>query len=89
MLLSDAIGLQNVQQYWAWRRCTSAQAVERLAEAMRLRNQIAHGVNPRPVIHNQYSSQLPEFFRRLGQATDRAVRDHFVNVLGIVDPWPA
>lgn len=88
MLLSDAIGLPDVQQFWLWRNCTSTQAAQRLAMAMRLRHQIAHGVNPRPVIHNQYSSQLPDFFRRLGAATDRAVRDHLVNAIGIPDPWP-
>ncbi|HEY8503266.1 MAG TPA: HEPN domain-containing protein [Gemmataceae bacterium] len=87
-LLSDAIGLRDVQQSWAWRNCTSDQAVQRLAVAMRLRHQIAHGVNPRPVIHNQYSSQLPEFFRRLGRATDQAVRNHLVSVIGIAHPRP-
>jgi hypothetical protein len=88
MLLSDALGLQEVQQVWVWQNCTSAQAVQRLALAMRLRHQIAHGVNPRPVIHNQYSSQFPEFFRRLGRATDQAVRNHLVNVIGVANPWP-
>ena len=60
----------------------------RLAAAMRLRHQIAHGVNPRPSVHNQYSSPLPDFFRRLGRATDDAVRNHLVNVIGLVNPWP-
>jgi hypothetical protein len=88
LLLSDAIGLQDIHQAWVWRNCTSTQAVQRLATAMRLRHQIAHGVNPRPVIHNQYSSQLPDFFRRLGRATDQAVRGHLVNVIGLAHPWP-
>jgi hypothetical protein len=88
MLISDAIGLQNIQASWAWQNCTSVQAVQRLADAMTLRHQIAHGVNPRPVVASFYSSQLPDFFRRLGRCTDRAVRDHFANVLGIANPWP-
>jgi RiboL-PSP-HEPN len=88
MLLSDSIGLQDVQRSWVWRSCTSAQAVQRLAAAMRLRHQIAHGTDPRPAVLNLYSSQLPDFFRRLGLATDRAVRDHLVNVLGLANPWP-
>jgi hypothetical protein len=87
-LLLDAIGLPDVQQSWSWRNCTTSQAVQRLGVAMRLRHQIAHGVNPRPVIHNQYSSQLPDFFRRLGSATDDAVRAHRVSVLGHSNPWP-
>jgi hypothetical protein len=88
MLLSDAVGLPDVHQSWVWRNCTSAQALQRLAAAMRLRHQIAHGVNPRPVVRNDYSSQLPDFFLRLGQATDQAVRNHLVNVIGLVNPWP-
>jgi len=87
MLISDAIGLQNIQAAWIWQNCTSAQAVQRLAEAMSPRHKIAHGVNPRPVVATFYAGQLPDFFRRLGRCTDRAVRDHLVAALGIVDPW--
>jgi hypothetical protein len=79
--------MQNIQDTWVWQNCTSAQAVQRLTVAMNLRHQIAHGVNPRPVVDSFYSSQLPDFFRRLGGCTDRAVRDYFVNVLGIANPW--
>lgn len=89
MLVSDAVGLQDIHTFWAWQNCTSAQAVQRLAEAMNLRQQIAHGVNPRPLVATFYSSQLPVFFRRLGRCTDRAVRDHLEQVLGIVNPWPS
>ena len=88
LLISDALGLPDVHTSWAWQNCTSAQAVQRLADAMNLRHQIAHGVNPRPVVATLYASQLPDFFRRLGRCTDRAVRDHFEGVLGIVNPWP-
>jgi hypothetical protein len=88
LLVSDAIGLHDIQTSWAWQNCTSAQAVQRLADAMTLRHQIAHGVNPRPVVATSYSSRLPQFFRRLGRCTDRAVRDHFGNVHGIANPWP-
>jgi hypothetical protein len=86
MLLSDAFGLQDIQNSWAWQNCTSAQAVQRLTVAMTLRHQIAHGVNPRPVVGTFYASQLPIFCRRLGLCTDRAVRAHLVNVLGIANP---
>jgi hypothetical protein len=55
---------------------------------MDYRHEVAHGVNPRPVIHNRYSSQLPDFFRRLARCTDVAVRNHLVTTLGIVNPWP-
>jgi hypothetical protein len=89
MLLSDAIGLQDVHPSWVWRNSSSAQAVQRLATAMRLRHQIAHGVNPRPLVPNDYSHELPDFFLRLGRATDQAVRDHLVNVIGLAHPWPA
>lgn len=87
-LISDCLGLQDIQTSWSWRNCTSAQAMQRLAAAMTLRHQIAHGVNPRPIVTTIYANQLPIFFRRLGDCTDRAVRDHLVNVLGIAHPWP-
>ncbi len=55
-LVSDALGLQDVHLSWAWQNCTSAQAVQRLAGAMQLRHQIAHGVNPRPFVSTFYPS---------------------------------
>lgn len=88
VLISDAFGLQDIQHSWTWQNCTSAQAVQRLTAAMTLRHQIAHGVNPRPVVATPYSSLLPNLFRHLGHCTDRALHDHFVNVLGIANPWP-
>src|SRR6266404_2876709 len=85
LLISDALGLQDIQLSWTWQNCTSAQTVQRLADAMTLRHQIAHGVNPRPIVATYYASQLPDFFRRLRRCTDRAIRDHLVNVLGIAN----
>jgi hypothetical protein len=37
MLISDALGLQDVHSHWAWQNCKSEQAVQRLTEAMTLR----------------------------------------------------
>jgi hypothetical protein len=87
-LLSNTLGMPDIRPAWFWPGLASAQAVEGLTKAMNLRNQIAHGVNPRPTVDYHYSSQLPDFFRRLGLATDQAVRNHLVAVLGIVAPWP-
>jgi hypothetical protein len=88
LLISDAIGLPEIQTSWRWQNCTSTQAVQRLADAMTLRHQIAHGTTPRPAVTTVYSDHLPEFFRRLARCTDRAIRDHLVTVLGIPNPWP-
>ncbi len=49
LLISDALGLADIQTGWNWQNCTSAQAVQRLTDVMTLRHQIAHGVHPRPV----------------------------------------
>jgi len=87
-LLSDTVGLADVHAAWSWPGYTSVQAVQALWRALDLRHKIAHGINPRPEVANQYSSQLPDFFRRLGLATDQAARDHLVNALGVVNPWP-
>ena len=87
-LIRNTLGLADVHLSWTWQNCTSPQAVQRLTEAMNNRHQIAHGVNPRPIIHNHYSGQLPDFFRRLAGRTDNAVRSHLINVHGVVTPWP-
>jgi hypothetical protein len=86
-LLADGLGLQDVTQSWAWQGVDPGRARERLAEALRNRHQIAHGVNPRPTVQNHYARRLPGFFRRLARCTDRAVRDHVVQELGVADPW--
>lgn len=87
-LIRSCLGLNNLHFVWAWQNCTSAQAVQRLNGAMDYRHQIAHGVNPRPTIHNFYSSQLPSYFRRLARCTDAAVRNHLTGVHGLANPWP-
>jgi hypothetical protein len=88
-LLSDALGLPDITASWCWRNCTSDHARELLAQALRFRHQIAHGVNPRPVIHSSYATRLPGFFRRLGVRTDAGIRDFLVTTLGLPNPWPA
>jgi hypothetical protein len=87
-LIQNCLGLPDIHLSWTWPSCKSARAVQRLAVAMTYRHQIAHGVNPRPTIQNEYSRRLPEFFRRLAHCTDGAVRSHLVSVLGVANPWP-
>jgi len=88
-LLQQTIGLPDIHLAWSWRNWTSQQAMDRLAEVMRDQHEIAHGVNPRPVIQHNYSSRLPTFFRRLARCTDNAVRNHLIHVHGIAHPWPS
>jgi hypothetical protein len=88
LLLANTLGLSDVRPAWNWPGRTPAHAEQDLTIAMQLRNQIAHGVSPRPTVAHHYSSQLPDFFRRLGLATDQAVRNHLVTVLGLAAPWP-
>lgn len=87
-LLSRCLGLANVTSSWGWKNCTQAQAVILLNQALGFRHEIAHGVNPRPTIHNAYSSWLPGFILRLARCTDNAVRQHLTAVCGLAQPWP-
>ena len=87
-LIADSIGLQNISAQWQWQNTTPKQAQDRLKEAIDFRHQVAHGVNPRPTIHNKYTSRLPGFFRKLGSTTDAAVRNYLVNTLHVSNPWP-
>jgi hypothetical protein len=87
-LFTEALGAPDVTNAWAWQNCGVDRASSLLEKALRFRHQIAHGVNPRPVIHNQYASGLPGFFLRLGSCTDRAVREYLVRDLALPSPWP-
>jgi hypothetical protein len=87
-LLQQALGLPDIPLAWAWRNCTATQAMDQLAKVMRVRHEIAHGVNPRPILHHDYASWLPGFFRRLARCTDDAVRQHLIHAHGIAHPWP-
>ncbi len=87
-LLHQTIGVADIRRSWYWPGKTMTQASSDLGQALNLRHQIAHGTHPRPVVHNHYTSQLPDFFRRLGRRTDSAVRNHLVNHHGIPVPWP-
>lgn len=87
-LVNRCLGLGDVRTSWGWRNCTLPQAVALLDKALALRHEIAHGVNPRPVIHNKYSRGLPGFIRRLARCTDDAVRSHLIITHSLASPWP-
>ena len=87
-LFSTCLGLADVTNNWGWQNCNRQTAREHLNEALRNRHEIAHGVNPRPIIHNGYASWLPSLFKNLGRCTDTAVLQHLVGPLGINPaPW--
>jgi len=87
-LVRDCIGMPDVTTYWHWTRTSPERAKERLEEAIKLRHQIAHGVTPRPIIHNQqYAGRLPGFFRRLGEKTDKGISDYLRTAYGITTGW--
>ncbi len=86
-LLRDTVGLSHITNYWSWRNCTPPQAEQRLREALRLRHEIAHGLNPIPKVHNTYASRLPGFIRKLAECTDRAIADHAGLALNIQLRW--
>lgn len=86
-LINRCLGLADVRTSWGWRNCTSAQAETHLDRALSLRHEIAHGVNPRPIIHNPYSNWLPGFMKRLARCTDDAVRNHLITSHGLTNPW--
>jgi hypothetical protein len=87
-LIRDCIGLEDITQYWTWPHTSAERACERLEEAIQLRQQVAHGITPRPIIHNQqYASRLPEFFRRLGRTTDTGITIYMNTYLGLTAGW--
>jgi hypothetical protein len=71
----------------SWPRCTPAQAETRLGEALKIRHEIAHGVTPRPIVHNAYARELPGLFRKLGDWTDKAIKQCASSSLDISLSW--
>ena len=88
LLISDSLGLPDIAAFWRWQNCPPKQAEQRLESLLKLRHEITHGVNPRPVVSRHYAGQLPAFITNLGECTDAAVREHLVATLGVEDPWP-
>ena len=87
-LIRDCIGFDDITIYWVWQGTTPQRARERLDGAIRFRHEIAHGVTPRPIIHNQqYASRLPAFFRRLGTRTDLGITTYLDTEFGIHTAW--
>lgn len=86
-LFASNIGIADITSTWGWRNCSRERARSYLNDALRQRHHIAHGVNPRPVVHNAYSGWLPDFFKNLGRCTDQAVLNHLTGVLGVTAPW--
>ena len=87
-LVRDCLGLDDITQCWTWTRTQPARACERLEECITFRHQIAHGVTPRPIIHNQqYASRLPAFFRNLGRTTDNGITSYLNSTLGVHTGW--
>lgn len=87
-LLSQCIGLNDITNYWVWTGSSAQRARERLDEAIMIRHEVAHGVIPRPIIHNQqYASRLPNFFRNLGKKTDAGITSYLASDFGINTGW--
>jgi hypothetical protein len=87
-LLRCTLGITDVTAAWHWQGCDKARAVAKLGDALGYRHRIAHGADPRPVVHNTYAAWLPGFFERLGRCTDDAVRSRLTSGFGVTTPWP-
>lgn len=85
-LVATATGLADVTLGWSYRRCNNAKAIQKLDELLTLRHQIAHGVHPRPVVHNKYATWAPLFVARIVECTESTLRSHLIG-LGIPNPW--
>lgn len=86
-LFLESFGVQDMTAEWHWRNCTPAQARDLLNEALTNRHHIAHGVNPRPTIHNSYARWLPGFIARLARSTDAGLKRHFQTTFHVTLSW--
>lgn len=86
MLLAGAIGLADVTASWVWTGVTQGQAHEKLEQAIRARNRVAHGINPRPLLDTPYLADLGAFLDELARRTDAEIRTFLMATYGI-EPW--
>ena len=82
-LFRDSIGLTDVTQEWYWQNCDTQKATDYLNDVLRKRHEIAHGVNPRPIINNNYASWLPAFVRNLARCTERSLKQYLEQEMGL------
>jgi hypothetical protein len=86
-LFLESFGIPDITDDWHWNNCTPTQARDILNKALTKRHHIAHGVNPRPTIHNVYARGLPGVIRRLAQRTDKGIKRHFQTNFHITLNW--
>jgi hypothetical protein len=87
-LLCDACGIPDVTAAWAWRYHTNAADNRKaLEDLVGLRGQIAHGVNPRPIVHNGQAREVVTLLANLASATDSAISNHVASALHLAKPW--
>ncbi len=87
-LLCDACGIPDVTAAWGWRYCRNVADNRRaLEDLVGLRGQIAHGVNPRPIVHNGQARDVVTLLRHLAAATDAAISLHLTTGLHLPKPW--
>jgi hypothetical protein len=86
-LFLESFGIQNITDDWHWRNCTPTQARDLLNKALTNRHHIAHGVNPRPTIHNTYARWLPGFVARLARCTDAGLKRNFLATFRVNLSW--
>ena len=86
-LFLESFGIPDITDEWHWKNCTPAQARDILNQALTERHRIAHGVNPRPTIHNNYARWLPGVVARLAERTDEGLKRHFQKTFHITLNW--
>jgi hypothetical protein len=87
VLFRDSLTLQDVSAGWRWRGCSIQQSTSNLERLLALRHQTAHGVTPRPTVHNHLSEWAVLFVRRLAQKTDEVVGQHLRVAFGVNPGW--
>lgn len=85
-LISRCLGIPDITLSWRWQNCSAKSACGYLNKALETRHKIAHGVSPRPTVHNSYAGWLPSFIKNLASCTDTAIADHLAG-LGAPSPW--
>jgi hypothetical protein len=81
------LGLTDVTQAWSWRANSPALVWQRVETLVRIRHEIAHGLHPRPVVHQKYAAAAPTLIRKVALCTDEGIRADFKSRLGVSLPW--
>jgi len=85
-LFENTLGLRNLSRNWYWAGASRESTIERLANLIEMRGEIAHRVAVDDAVTKAYVERSVELVLRLGAVSSNRVRTYISDLVG-QDPW--